>query len=189
MPSDRETWEARHAHSSAAPPAPSLFLERWAHVVHGRVLEVAAGSGRNTLLLARQGHRVDAIDIAASGLHQIRTRAAAEGLDVHCIQADLMELPLPPLTYDAIVNVRYLQRSLFDSMRRSLRPGGVILFETFLIDQRTVGHPKNQTFLLEHGELRRAFADLDLLFYSEGLLDNEDRPAFLAQLAARKREL
>ncbi len=164
----------------------SLFLREWAHALHGRVLEIAAGSGRNTLFLARRGHRVDAIDIAAAGLRNIQATARSESLDVGLIQADLTTYPLPISVYDAVINIRYLQRSLFEPMRHCLRPGGIVLIETFLIDQQSVGHPKNPDFLLARGELDEAFSSFDVLFFSEGRVETEEAPAFLARLVARR---
>lgn len=186
MPTDRDKWESRHADPSHPQLAPSLFLREWAHALHGRVLDLAAGSGRNTLFLARRGHRVDAIDIAASGLRNIQAAAHREGLDVGFIQTDLTSFPLPAAAYDVILNIRYLQRSLFEPIRHCLRPGGIVLFETFLIDQQSVGHPMNPEFLLARGELDEAFSSFDILFSSEGRVDTEGNPAFLARLVARR---
>src|SRR5262249_8560744 len=58
--------------------------------------------------------------------------------------------------------------------------------ETFLIDQRTIGHPRNPDFLLQHGELRAAFAPWELLLYEEGLFPTPN-PAYLARMIARRR--
>ena len=55
------------------------------------------------------------------------------------------------------------------------------------IDHVVVGHVTNPAFLLQPGELRRAFADSDVLAYEEGRLDTEGAPASLARLVARRR--
>ncbi len=182
---DQAKWDERHANTLGARP-PSLFLHDWAHFLRGRVLEVAAGSGRNSLFLGRRGLRVDAIDVSFTALERLHQQAAAEHLGIQCLQADLTCYPLPPRVYDAVVNIRYLQRSLFEPIRQALRPNGIVVFETFLIDQRALGHPKNPEFLLAHGELRAAFAGFEILHYSEGLEKTEGDPAHLARLVARK---
>ena len=191
---DRQRWEARYSTQVAeaerrAREAPSEFLVAHADAIHGRVLDVAAGAGRNSLFLARRGNRVEALDIAYSSLHALHHIAAAEGLPVLVVQVDLDTYPLPLARYDAALNIRYLQRSLFAPLKRAVKPGGLIVFETFLIDQQAVGHPRNPAFLLQHGELRAAFADCDILAYEEGLLPTRTQPAYLARMLARTRPL
>ena len=184
---DRRRWEARYAEARPDTGTPSAFLARHAHLIHGRVLDVAAGTGRNALFLARRGAVVDAFDISLNGLRTLQAAARRERLPVRPVQADLEDYPLPADLYDAAINIRYLQRSLFGTLQRCVKPGGVILFETFLIDHHVVRHVTNPEFLLQHGELRRAFADCDVLVYEEGQLDTEDAPAHLARLVARRR--
>jgi tellurite methyltransferase len=61
-----------------------------------------------------------------------------------------------------------LQRSLFAGIERALRPGGMLLFETFTRAQMGLsGGPQNPEFLLENGELRGAFPTLKTIFYRE----------------------
>jgi tellurite methyltransferase len=181
MGDDRTRWEARYA-SGAGRDDPSDFLVAHAALLHGRVLDVAAGAGRNAVFLARRGLRVDALDIALGGLRHAQAAARAAGLDVRPVQCDLQQFPLPRAAYDAAVNIRYLQRSLFEPLQRSVKPGGIIVFETFLIDQQTLGHPRNPAFLLQHGELRAAFARCDIVVYEEGRFHD----AYLARMIARR---
>jgi tellurite methyltransferase len=182
--SDRGRWERRYAARAAQPDvleAASPFLMEHADQLGEHVLDVAAGAGRNAVFLARRGHRVEAIDISFTALHALRQRAAAEHLSVRVIQADLQMFPLPVARYDAVIDVRYLQRSLFAPMQAALKPGGLILFETFLIDQQAIGHPHNPDFLLRRGELRTGFSHCDILVYEEGLFGG----AYLARLLAK----
>ena len=188
MRDDRTHWEERY--QSPAPnlagAEPSAFLAQQAAAIGGRVLDLACGTGRNSLFLARRGNRVDAIDIALGGLKQLQAIAAAEGLRINCVQADLRSFELPENCYDAVINIRYLERLLFPSMARALKPGGLLIFETFLIDQQQFGHPRNPDFLLKHGELREAFQSLDALHYDEGLVTAEKDASYMARLVARR---
>src|SRR5262249_43211072 len=144
------------------------FLVTHSDLIHGRALDVAAGAGRNALFLARHGCVVDAIDIAFGGLRSAFATARAEGLAVRPVQADLETFPLPRDRYDAAINIRYLQRSLFGPLQSAVKPGGIVFFETFLIDQQAIGHPRNPAFLLQRGELRAAFAAFEIVVYEEG---------------------
>src|SRR5512135_3442044 len=158
MSKERERWEERYSGGDAGHDPPSEFLVAHAALLHGRALDIAAGAGRNALFLARRGLRVDAIDHTLAGLRRAQTTARAEGLDLRVVQADLETFPLPRDCYDVAINIRYLQRSLFDPLQQAVKPGGVILCETFLIDQQAFGHPRNPAFLLQRGELQAAFS-------------------------------
>lgn len=185
MSEERTRWEDRYA-AGAGGDGPSEFLMAHAALLHGRVLDVAAGAGRNALFLARRGLHVDAIDIALTGLRIAQSTARAEGLQLHGVQADLESFPLPHARYDAAINIRYLQRSLFAPLQRAVKPGGIILFETFLIDQQEIGHPRNPAFLLRRGELRAAFSACDILVYEEGRFHSGAQSAYLARMVARR---
>jgi tellurite methyltransferase len=188
MSGDRSRWEARYAgQADRAVRAPSAWLVR--HLPsqgEGVALDLACGDGRNALYLARHGFTVDAVDIAFAGLARLSAAARVEGLAVRCIQADLEHFPLPVDRYAVLVNIRYLQRSLFPAMRRAIAPGGIVVFETFLRAQARLGHPRNPAFLLDPGELRAAFADFEVLAEEEGLLEADGEPAHLARLVARR---
>jgi SAM-dependent methyltransferase len=187
MRNDRADWEARHAERKGAALGPSSFLCRTLHrLPRGRALEVACGSGRNAGFLARHGFRVEAIDLSHAGLVAARASLAADRSSFSAIQADLETYPLPRMRYQVVVNVRYLQKTLWPGLKHSLADLGMIVFETFLRDQSSIGHPKNPDFLLERGELARAFADFEILDYEEGLFASEDDAAFLARMLARR---
>ena len=185
---DRARWEARYATRADAPAtAPSrLLVENRERLPTGRALEVACGDGRNALWIARQGLTVDAIDIASAGLLRLAAAARSEHLAVQPIQADLEQFPLPDSRYAVVVNIRYLQRSLFPALRHAVQPGGVVVFETFLRDQAQFGHPRNPAFLLAPGELRGHFAEFTPLLDQEGCFETESGPAYLARLIARR---
>jgi len=187
MRDDRQRWEDRYSTGSRRPDeGPSEFLVLHADLITGHVLDIAAGVGRNALFLARRGNLVEAIDISFTGLRTLRAAALAERLDVHAVQADLESFPLPTDRYDAVINIRYLQRSLFAPLRRAVKPGGIILFETFLIDQIALGHPINPAYLLQRGELRTAFSDCEIVVYEEGFFPSRVHSAHLARMVARR---
>ena len=187
--SERAKWEARYGtrdDAAATEPPASLLVEHRGLLPAGRALDVACGDGRNAVWLAREGFAVDAIDVAYAGLHRLAAAARRERFTVNTVQADLEQFPLPADRYTVVVNTRYLQRSLFPGLRRAVAPGGVIVFETFLREQARVGHPRNPAFLLEPGELRKAFEDLEPLIDSEGPVDVAGSTSYLARLIARR---
>jgi len=185
---DREHWEVRYGErpeDQVGPPS-QFLVEQLHRLPRGRALDVACGPGRQALYLARHGWTVDAIDFSHTALARLLSAARRDGRAVHALAADLEHYVLPRDRYALIVNVRYLQRSLFDDLKRALRRGGMILFETFIRDQQQLGHPRNPAFLLDRDELAAAFADLEILAYDEGRYETELGAAFLARMLARR---
>src|SRR5580704_13948694 len=87
---------------------------------------------------------------------------------IRLIQANLEEIKLPEAAFSLVLCLQYLQRSLFFQMGRALRPGGMVLFETFTRAQLNYsGGPRNPAHLLEPGELRTSFPQLHVLFFRE----------------------
>ncbi len=154
----------------------------------GLVLDVAAGRGRNALALARAGMRVVAVDFSQVAARIMADAARAQSLPIWAAVADLQSFALRDASFDAIVNVNFLDRALLRSFARALKAGGVLLVETFLADQAEVGHPKDPRFLLGHYELRELVAGLELLRYREGLsVDAGGSRAWRAGAVARRK--
>ena len=144
---DQKHWNEKHA-SGHGDEAPSSFLEEifrnesWV-IRPGRALDIATGRGRNAFFLAERGFRVDAMDISAVALQEARKIAEAKGLAINFIEADLEQADLPEATYNLIINFNFLERSLIPKMKSALKLGGHIIFESYLVDQRVLGHPRN----------------------------------------------
>lgn len=187
---DRKRWNERHA-ADHGDDGPSKFLEEvlassaWL-IPPGRALDVATGKGRNAIFLASKGFRVDAVDISAAALQDARKAARAQGRAIDFIEADLDHADLPRDAYDLVVNFNFLDRSLIAPMKNALKIGGHIIFETYLIEQRELGHPKNPAYLLNHNELLDLFRDFRILYYREGKTIDEEKTSYKAGLLAQK---
>ena len=88
--------------------------------------------------------------------------------------------------YDLITNFNFLERALIPKMKTALKPGGHMIFETYLIDQKELGHPRNPAFLLGHNELLELFRDFRVLYYREGKVIQEGKESYRAGLLAQK---
>jgi len=187
---DRKRWNEKHA-ADRGRDAPSKFLEEvlasgaWI-IPPGRALDIATGKGRNAIFLASKGFRVDAVDVSAAALQDARKAARAEGRAVDFIEADLDHADLPRAAYDLVVNFNFLDRALIAPMKNALKTGGHIIFETYLIEQRELGHPKNPAYLLAHNELLDLFRDFRVLHYREGKFADGAGEAYKAGLLAQK---
>jgi 2-polyprenyl-3-methyl-5-hydroxy-6-metoxy-1,4-benzoquinol methylase len=187
---DQVRWDRQHAQTRGA-ELPSRFLSEileggcW-DIPRGRALDIACGKGRNALFLAEHGFDVVAMDISAVAIEEGRRRSEERSLAISWRQADLEQIELPRAGYDLIINFNYLERSLIAKMKSALRVGGHIIFETYLIDQKEIGHPKNPAYLLQHNELLDHFRELRVLCYREGKSLDGDELSFRAAILARK---
>ena len=178
-------------HHGDAQSAASWLVEHRALLKTGRALDLAAGQGRNALYLVREGFEVEGWDRDEQGLDALSAKARACGLSIRTRVVDLEREPsIPVETFDLVVVFYYLQRDLIPSIIQSLRPGGIVVYETFLIDNHVrFNHPRHREFSLEHNELLSLFSKLRILAYREGQ-DHRTRlqPApFLASLIAERR--
>ncbi len=186
---DRAKWDRQYA-AEGATEEPSRFLREifeagsWP-LPKGRALDIATGKGRHALFLAERGFEVVGIDISPIALETARRTAQQQSLAIDWQEADLEHIEFPKGHYDLVLNFDYLQRSLVGQIKKTLKPGGWVIFETFLIDQQTIGHPKNPEYLLRHNELLELFRDFRVLYYREGRFPQSG--GFRAGLLAQKK--
>ena len=179
---DRERWDQRWGeggHSDGDPPDWLADLERELPRA-GRALDVAAGSGRAALWLARHGLTTLAVDVSPVGLERLGASAARRGLRVETRVLDLEREPLPAGPFDVVACLRYLQRDLFPALRDCLSPGGLLVCE--LMTRRNLerhDHPSGR-FLVEENELLELVAPLRVVYHREGWIDGRA----LARVAA-----
>lgn len=164
--------------------APAALLTKFASLLPrgGRALDLACGAGRHALLLAGLGLRVVAVDRSATALEEGREQARLQGLRVDWVRSDLENFPLPCGAFDVIVCFYYRDPGLYAPLHAALRPGGLIVYETYTCNQLRFGSgPRNPAHLLGPGELLEAFGDWGVIFYRETRLERG-----IASIVARK---
>jgi tellurite methyltransferase len=182
-------WRGPREYGPEAPviAGPSSWLLETADLLpegRGRALDVACGRGRHALLLAAAGFAVDAVDRDEAALSALRATADRLELPVATVRVDLEAAPsLERDAYALVVVFHYLHRPLFPALVASVAPGGLLLYETFTVEQAAVGKPRDPAHLLEHGELPRLLAPLEVVRLRDGLHEGRH----VAAVAARKR--
>lgn len=131
-----------------------------------RVLDLACGSGRHSIELTRRGFSVVGADISPELIEIARGEAAAEGLEIEFVEADVRELPYRA-EFDLVLNlndgaVGYLETDeenhrTFEVISRALRPGGQnlvqlpnVLYAREHLPQRSWIPSSNMVELVEH---------------------------------------
>ena len=183
MLQDRLKWNAKYQNQSF-PGEPAAIVIEYVKLAKGnKALDIAAGNGRNTLFLARQGFSVDAVDISDAGLKLF----AAKHPSIHPICADLDDFDIPAKRYDLIINIKYLNRRLFPFITGGLAPGGVLIFQTLLESSNTANSsPACRDYMLRENELLQAFSSLKIVRYKESAEKTNDKLANLASLVGVK---
>jgi SAM-dependent methyltransferase len=150
----------------------------------GDALDIACGRGRHAIWLAGRGLQVTAVDRDADAIAALTAAARESALPITTRVVDLEQpgADLGSEVYDVIIGVHYLHRPLFPAILAALRPGAILIYETFTRAQARRGKPTNPAFLLEPGELRTLTAGLDVLDEREGEFGARD----IAAIACRK---
>ncbi len=181
---DAQRWDQRYANKRdegtvSFEPDPLLLRHRSLFKAGQRALDVACGTGHNSLWLAAQGLHTTALDISAIGLELLQREAAQRDLQIETIVADLDQWRWPPEAYDVIVVLRFLDRSLFNKIKKSLNPGGLVVYQTFGPARLQSNPDFNPNFVLRAGELTERFQDF-------AVIEQNDADGNFATLVARK---
>lgn len=184
---DRDRWDAKYNGLQTRPAGPpDEWLRRHAgQLSPGRSLDLACGLGHNSIWLAQLGWGVDAVDISPIGLSVAAQIAELSGCtSVTWIAADLDTFRPDEAQYDLVIVFRFLDRKLPPLVERSLRPGGLLVYETFSQAQltREGSHIRSPQFTLAPGELPSLFPNLVVVETEE--VELPDRS--VSRLAARK---
>ncbi len=149
----------------------------------GLALEFAGGMGKTSDFLQRCGLQVIELDISLQAL----SRARDLNKDACQLTADARFLPLADTHFDVICNFYFLERRLFSDIKRLLLPGGILFFETMLIEMQTIRPEIPDDHLLRPGELKAEFYDWKIIHLFEGWLDSDHgHKKAVGQLVARK---
>jgi len=183
-----EEWDARYrrrerAEDFSVQPTP-LVVEWLRSMAPGRALDVACGTGRNSIWLAEAGWEVTAVDGSAAAIEILKARAAGLGVRVDARVADLGagQFEIERASYDAILDCYYLQRDLFPAIRDGVRPGGVAICIVHLANQGEAATYKHAVA----GELAGFFQDWEILHYREGPPDDPAHRRAAAEIVARR---
>ena len=152
---DQKKWDSRYLKNSGGQTPSDILSGYLSFIPKGRALDIACGNGRNTKILVQEGFRVDAVDISNVALSQLPDNDTR--INKMCRDMDTWQIPQN--RYHLVINIRFLDRRLFPMIKKSLRPGGVLIFESFVGTERD--------YCLNPNELLHAFNDFRIVYYEE----------------------
>jgi SAM-dependent methyltransferase len=200
--SEFDRWEARFKgpgyHFGTEPNA---FLKSKAGLLKPgqKALSIADGEGRNGVFLAGLGLDVLAIDFSPSALKKAQALANERGVALRTELADLETWTWPDATYDVVAGIFFQflvpasRTRVFASIKRALKPGGLVLIEGYGLKQLEykTGGPGVADQLYTRPMLQDAFGDfasLEITEYDAALSEGDHHVGMsaLVDLVGRK---
>ena len=190
MKSDQKRWDKRfRGKEFAFGKESNPLLRRHIRLLpKGKALDIAAGEGRNAVFLAQHGFDVDVVDISEMGLKKARKFAQEMGVKIHTVLSDLDTYQIEKERYDLIADFYFLRRSLIPKIKKGLKKGGRVIFETYILEHRNLATsgPKQAKYFLKPNELLKLFNGFRVLRYREGIFKEGGRKKAVASLIAEK---
>ena len=154
------------------------------HLPRGKALVLAMEEGRNAVFLARHGFEVTGIDFSDEAIRKAKRLARKHGVRLNVVNADLNSYNIEPDAYDVIVAVEFYRPRLISEIKKGLKKGGAIVWESHTTDhaKNVPGRAIRLDHLLKPGQLERSFGDYNVLVSRE-LNDGKNA---VASLVARK---
>jgi len=190
MKADQKRWDKKFGRKEfALGKEPNPFLKKHIRLLpRGKALDIATGEGRNAVFLAQNGFDVDAVDISEKGLKKARKLAREKGVKINTFLVDLDQYHIAKERYDLIANFYFLKRRLIPRIRNGVKKGGIIVFETYLLEHRALatGGPTQAKYFLKPNEPLRLFRNFRILYYREGIFKEGRKRKAVASLIAQK---
>lgn len=172
---------------------PSSWLKRFHHLLlakSGQVLDLACGMGRNSFYLHSLGLPVLALDRDAQSLAGVQAGGIATKAHDLEVGDRGYSWPFADDSFAAIVVCNYLHRPLFPHLLASLKPDGILIYETFAAGNENFGKPSNPAFLLRPGELLAQMQSnpqvtMSVIAFEDGYV-GQPKPAMVQRICARK---
>lgn len=171
----REFWNERYAVDEYlyGTEANSFLVEN-ARLLHGPVLSLSEGEGRNAVFMASLGLDVLGIDCSAVGLKKAQSLAKARGVAIKTELADLAVFEPLENHYGSVVSISAhlpssIRSRLYPLIERAIKVGGVVLLEAYSESQleKDTGGPKDIDMLMTVEKLQREFPNLSPILARE----------------------
>jgi len=184
-PKDKDRWNSKYeteVYLFGEKPIP--FLVDNVHLLRkGKVLDIAMGEGRNGVYLATQGFEVLGLDISEKGLEKAHNLAKKNKVTIETKVVDLESFTLEPNSYDVILCTYYMQKDLFKQFQSALKPGGMIVVETYNVDYLKYVQ-FSRKWALDTNEMLDIFKGLRVIRYQ----DYDDGKEAYSSIIAQKPE-
>jgi len=176
---ERDKWNQRYlegTHGNLSPD--SLLIDAFDRYIEplfpnaGVALDIAGGTGRHAIFLAKKGWKVRLTDIAEAGIANARQNADSLASRIDFRVEDLTRFDGAWESCDLILVFFFLRREMFPELVKALKPGGLLIYKGYTRGQAKFGGgPTNPDYLFGENELLDSFRELQVLHYAELIRD------------------
>ena len=176
---ERDKWNQRYlegTHGNLSPD--SLLIDAFDRYIEplfpnaGVALDIAGGTGRHAIFLAKKGWKVRLTDIAEAGIANARQNADSLASRIDFRVEDLTRFDGARESYDLILVFFFLRREMFPELVKALKPGGLLIYKGYTRGQaKFCDDPTNPNYLFRKNELLDSFRELQVLHYAELIRD------------------
>lgn len=169
-------WQQRHAQAEDNGSAPAVLTDNlYLLPTRGKALDLACGRGAGALQLAQQGLTVSAWDFSSVAIERLQNTAEKNALDITASVRDIVADPPMPDSFDVILLSYFLDRTLMPKVLAAVRPGGLLLYETFTQTSVSDRGPSSSDWRLQDNELLHYCKGWQIHYYREnGRLGNTE---------------
>jgi len=144
------------------------------NIKKGKALDIACGTGKNSLYLVKQGFKVDAFDISNVAIDSINKK---EEKNIFTQVVDLEGFIPKKNHYTLVVMTNYLDRKIIPHLLKALQPEGILYIETYMHHEKNTKPNSNPDFLLQKDELKK-FIDSNYKIIEYDEFDNDKEELF-----------
>ena len=175
---DAEKWNSIYSSGDHSQNDVAEILRNYSYLLPetGNALDIACGTGNNSLFLASQGLETHAWDISEQAISRLQAAARQNHLEIYTEIRDVVRFPPDENSYDVVFVGHFLDRKLFPAIIKALHLEGLLYYQTFTAEKTDITGPQNPEYLLAPNELLRLCKELHILLYrEEGKTGNSDQ--------------
>ena len=180
---DHSAWDRFYQKKNHAfgKDAIGFLRENLEIIPRGRAFVPAMGEGRNAIFLARNGFKVEGVDLSQIAVDRALQEAKAKKTSIKGIVGDLFEYPYPKEAYDFILVSLFFSERLLPKFKSALKKGGYIMFYLKRDNGRPASSLVPDDFRVKGGALKASLQEFETLIYREYIDQNMDMVAILAR--------
>ena len=154
---------------------------------NGVALDIACGTGANSLFLASLGMEVKAWDFSKTAIDTIKA-LLTNGEKIYPEEVNISRFSFEQHKFDLILCCHFLDREIAQAIYDATVSGGFIIYQTFTSEGEVKNGPSNPEFLLNYRELFFLVKECAVMSYREQLIrrSEEDNMYGKAYIIARK---
>lgn len=177
MSNKQKKWNETYQNVDFSSAIPAQVLHENAYLLpnSGNALDLACGRAGNAQFLAEQGFYVDAVDYSPVLLKGLESYVKDQCLNIACQLRDIETDGLSAKKYDVIVVSYFLNRRLFPQIISTLKPDGLLFYQTWSQLSIDDSGPSNPEFRLQVGELLELCSPLRPILYRENGVQGDIR--------------